>query len=182
VPYLTAAVAVVGALCVLNLLLTTGVIRRLREHTDLLSGPRPDFSADVIAPGKRPAEFTAADAGGTPVGRADAERAGLVAFFAPDCPACKQSLPDFLAVAARSAEPVLAVVAGGLDDDGRPDPAAAGLLAELGRVARVVPEPHAGPVSEAFGVVAYPSWVLLDGPVVAASAVGMDRLPSPSRV
>lgn len=180
--YLTVAVIVVGILCVLDLLLTFGVVRRLREHTELLSVPRTDMSFDVIAVGERPAAFTVADADGVPVGPHDLAADALLGFFTPSCPACKQSLPDFLARAARvpgGRDKVVAVVAGGLGPDGAPAGEAAELVAQLGEVARVLPEAHDGPVSAAFQVVAYPSWVLMDGPQVGASAVGMDQLPSP---
>lgn len=185
-PYLTVAVVVVGVLSVLNLLLTFGVIRRLREHTELLSTRRDEPSFDVIAAGQRPGEFAVADVEGKPVRSDDLEDGTLLGFFTPTCEACKEKLPEFLATAAAmpgGPDKVLAVVAGALDDGG----AAAGaegeaLIAELGRVARVVPEPHDGPVSAAFKVVAYPSWVLMEGSVVGASAVGMDRLPTPTPV
>jgi len=36
---LSAAIVVVGLLCLADLLLTFGVIRRLREHTEQLTGP-----------------------------------------------------------------------------------------------------------------------------------------------
>jgi hypothetical protein len=182
-PYLTAAVVIVGALCVLNLLLTFGVVRRLREHTELLSARRPDMSSDVIATGEQPGGFTVADTEGTPVGPADLAGDALLGFFTPTCPACRESLPEFLALAARvpgGRDKVVAVVSGALEADGsHAGGDAADLMARLGEVARVLPEPHDGPVSAAFQVVAYPSWVLMDGPVVGASAVGMDRLPSP---
>lgn len=183
-PYLTVAVVVVGVVSVLNLLLTVGVIRRLREHTELLSARGAERSFDVIATGQRPGEFAVADVDGRPVRNDDLDGGTLLGFFTPTCEACKEKLPEFLATAAAfpgGPDKVLAVVAGALDDNGTP---AGGegetLIAELGQVARVVPEPHDGPVSAAFEVVAYPSWVLMEGSVVRASAVGMDRLPSPT--
>jgi hypothetical protein len=181
--YLSVAVAVVGALCVLDLLLTVGVIRRLREHTELLSSRREGMIFDVIAVGQRPGEFTWPDIDGAAVSREDVEGATLLGFFTPTCDMCKTRLPEFLAAATRfpgGRDGVLAVVAGALDDGGGPLAGAEALIAELRAVARVVLEPHDGPVSAAFNVAAYPSWVLMDGRVVGATAVGMDPLPSPS--
>ena len=43
-PILIAAVVVVGCLCLLDLLLTFGVIRRLREHTSMLTAAGEDSS------------------------------------------------------------------------------------------------------------------------------------------
>lgn len=182
-PYLAVTVAVVGVLCVLNLLLTTGVIRRLREHTELLStrGGEPPY--EIIAAGERPGEFAATDVDGLPVRRDDVEGSAVVAFFSPDCPACTEGLPGFVEFAGRfpgGREKVLAVVAGGLADDGSPATDAEALITALRAVTRVVPEEPEGRVAAAFGIGAFPSWVQMEGSLVGASGVGMERLPSPA--
>src|SRR5690606_37070056 len=58
---LTAAVLLVGALCVLNLVLTVGVIRRLREHTELIQNmPRMQPPEQIMLPaGETVGPFTA---------------------------------------------------------------------------------------------------------------------------
>jgi hypothetical protein len=61
-PVLIGAVVVVGVLCLIDLLLTFGVIRRLREHTAMLARFQPggDQVAGLTA-GGTPEAFTATD-------------------------------------------------------------------------------------------------------------------------
>jgi thiol-disulfide isomerase/thioredoxin len=175
-PYLIAAVIVVGALCVLDLLLTLGVIRRLREHTELLSR-RPTetgTSNAIIAAGQTPGAFAAEDTDGLSVRHDDGRAPQLVGFFSPDCPACRELLPKFVEHAARypgGRPQVLAVVTGsgpGVDD----------LAGQLTGVARVVVEEAGGPVSAAFQVTGSPAWCVLDEHgVVQDGGLGFDRLP-----
>ena len=54
-PILIAAVVVVGGLCLLDLLLTFGVIRRLREHTSMLTGAGGGLRAGCRPGGRRSA-------------------------------------------------------------------------------------------------------------------------------
>ena len=57
---LSAAIVVVGLLCLADLLLTFGVIRRLREHTEQLAGLRgQDAPVTGLADGEIPEPFTA---------------------------------------------------------------------------------------------------------------------------
>jgi peroxiredoxin len=174
-PYLIAAVVVVGALCLVDLLLTLGVIRRLREHTELLSarsGPSMPEQATITA-GDRPAAFTAEDTDGEPVDR-DSPAPRLLGFFSTSCPACTEMLPTFVEHAARfpgGRPQVLAVVAGAPPDIHE-------LTNDLVGVARVVVEEPQGPVATAFEVTGYPTWCLLDEHgVVRDSGLGFDRLP-----
>jgi thiol-disulfide isomerase/thioredoxin len=173
VPYLITAVLVVGALCTLDLLLTVGVIRRLREHTELLASPYGALKDAIIGVGEAPHDFSALATDGTPVRFSATDGPTLVAFFSPNCQACKQKLPDFLAAAARfpgGPERVLAVVA----RDGGDMEALATTLAD---VARVVVETDQPVVTEAFRVKAFPAWALVDGGTVRESGVGLDTLP-----
>lgn len=65
-PYLVAAVIIVAALCLLNLLLTFGVIRRLRRE----EGCTPALEETLILPvGAKVPEFTAVTTAGDPVSR-----------------------------------------------------------------------------------------------------------------
>ncbi|MER7274079.1 hypothetical protein ABT369_06475 [Dactylosporangium sp. NPDC000244] len=139
---LWAAVAVVGVLCLLDLLFTVGVIRRLREHTELLAQLKAALPAmpPLAAPGTRVADV------GVP--------AAIVGFFSPGCGPCAKLLPEFVSHVA--GESVLAVVVG----DG---PEAEGMVAALEPVARVIREDHGGTVAAAFGVSSFPSLFALDG-------------------
>ncbi|MDG6106212.1 hypothetical protein Daura_20195 [Dactylosporangium aurantiacum] len=154
---LTFAVVLVGALCVLNLLLTFGVIRRLRD------GDRPAAGA---APQPPMAPVGTAVRGG-PTGW-DGET--LVGFFSPGCGPCERQLPTFVEVA--GARPTHRVVAVVYDPAGQ----SAALVATLRQVAQVVVEdtPH-GALQTAFQVNGYPSYCIVrDGVVVAVAGRAAD--------
>jgi thiol-disulfide isomerase/thioredoxin len=180
---LTAAVVVVGALCVFDLVLTLGVVRRLREHNDMLSrlaggGPSGDATVPV---GQPVGPFSAVATSGRRVGRDGPGRIRLAGFFSPGCTPCAEQLPEFLRYAERFRGPVLAVVAADPAADG--DGQAARYVAELEPVAQVVVEPEGGPVCRAFGVSAFPVLCLLgDDGRVRASGYSMAALPDLARV
>lgn len=174
-PYQTAGIAVLGALTLLNLLLTYGVIRRLREHTRLLAGI--GSAAPMLAPGSTVGDFAATTLDGELVSRDALSGQTLVGFFSPGCPACTERLPDFVARAATPAHGrarTLAVIAGG-------DESYAAQREQLAAVARVVVEPErSGPVGRAFGVSAYPVFALVDpAGEVLASGYTLDSIPAP---
>jgi hypothetical protein len=177
-PVLIATIAIVGFLCALDLLLTFGVIRRLREHTTMLSAQRA--AADVpwgLSPGEFPAEFSAA----TTDGEAVTGTAGLrvVAFFAAWCSVCPERVPSFLEYLGSNAiarDSVLAVV---VDGGSEPPP----YLARLDAVAQVTFEPSDGALAAAFKVDGFPAFVLLDaGGAVLVSGWDPAELPAPAAV
>ncbi|GAA0464384.1 redoxin domain-containing protein [Streptomyces olivaceiscleroticus] len=155
-PFLIAAVVLVGVLCAADLILTVGVIRRLRDHAErlaLLSGE------GGIAVGDEVGEFSVATVDGRLVVTRDAlsEDAGgtVVAFFSPDCEPCEETLSRFVPYAAELRAggcPVLAAVVG---DPGEQTDA---FVAALSPVAHVVAERHPdGPLSAAFRIGAVPT-------------------------
>jgi thiol-disulfide isomerase/thioredoxin len=154
---LTAAVVVVGALCVVDLLLSVGIIRRLREHTEMLSQLRSTSSVptSLPGPGTRVDEFTATSTEGTGVALGAAGGESLIGFFSPGCGPCATVLPEFVDHAAVAGAAVLAVIVG----DG---PEVAQMTAALEPVAQVVHEQHGGAVSGVFGVAMFPSLFVLD--------------------
>jgi len=174
-PYLASAVVAVGALGLVNLLLTLAVIRRLRQHTELLSNRPAAPEGGVLAVGERPAHVATVDTDGLPV-TIGPDGPRLVGFFSPECQPCKTKLPDFVAQVTGypgGRQRVLAVVAG--DTSGSAD-----FTGALIGVARVVVEPADGPLTTAFQVSGFPAWCVLDEHgVVQHSAVGLDRLPVP---
>jgi len=178
-PFLTAAVVLVGVLCLINLLVSYGVIRRLREHAALLAS-RNGVVDDSMAPvGSTVAGFAAIASDGTAVDPTSFAVPTLVGFFAPGCPACEELLPAFLAIHAtgvdadgRKVQRVLAVVTEGQT---APDYAA-----RLSGSVPVVGGEQAQRMAAAFGVRGYPCVCVVDpGGVIAA--VGT-RLVSPLRV
>ncbi|WP_068756454.1 TlpA family protein disulfide reductase [Thermobifida cellulosilytica] len=165
---LTVAVILVGALCVLNLTLTVGVIRRLREHTELIQnavriGPPEQI---MLPAGETVGPFSAVTEEGVEVSRDTLADETLVGVFSPTCSACAEQLPLFVD-RARSfpggRDNVLAVVVGSREE-------AAEQLARLAPVARVAVEDHGGPVAQALGVKGFPAFARLaaDGKVLAS--------------
>ncbi|WP_026212553.1 TlpA family protein disulfide reductase [Longispora albida] len=163
--YLTAAVVLVGGLCVLNLLLTLGVIRRLREHTELLSRRGSVADDRTPQPGQVIGEFSS---GGLVT--ADLGERTLVGFFSPSCAPCKEMLPSFVELAKGYAGPVVAVVVAAGDED------APGSVAALEPVARVVVEAPGGAAGKAFGVSAWPTFLVVSGGRVEVAGHDVDSV------
>lgn len=165
-PVLAAAVAIVGVLCLLNLLLTFGVIRRLREHTQLIANTRaaaPPLTSLVA--GEQVDDFTAVATDGESL----SGPAGLhvVGFFSSSCSACPERVEPFvnyLAAHRIAPEQALSVLVGA----DRDTPPYADRLAEASRVCA---EPDDGALTKAFKVVGFPAFCVLDstGALVTAS-------------
>jgi hypothetical protein len=165
-PYVVAAVVLFGLIATVNLLLTIGVVRRLREQTTELAELRdraPMGGAETSLPvGATVAPFEAATVDGRTVTLASFGERPLVGFFSPSCQPCKERLPGFVKHAGRrlgGPDTVLAVVAGTTQGS-------ADYVEQLGAVATVVVEPDMGPVQKAFGITGFPSFLLIrDGEV-----------------
>ncbi|MFG1805964.1 hypothetical protein [Streptomyces sp. NPDC049040] len=162
-PYLVTLVVVLTALCLLDLALTVGVVRRLREHTELLgrrpaAGSRAPAERLAILPeGEVAADFEAAATDGSTVSRAAIDTPLLVGVFSPTCDTCHEALPGFLDLAARvpgGAAKVLAVVVAGMGDTGP-------LCAKLEPVSRVVVERMGGALTSALTIRAFPAFALV---------------------
>jgi thiol-disulfide isomerase/thioredoxin len=179
--YLAVSVAVVAAIAVLNLLLTLGVARRLREHAARLAelpadglGPPPDL---VLAAGTRPAEFHAETVDGGEVSLASLATPALLGFFSPDCPPCREWIPRFVQAAGELPEgraQALAVVIGNATGGGDE-------VAQLRPVAQVVVEPSDGPVSRAFELKGWPALCRLgaDGTIITNDSEAALAAPAP---
>ncbi|GHC74297.1 TlpA family protein disulfide reductase [Streptomyces cinnamoneus] len=176
-PVLTAAVVLVGTLCTLDLILTLGVIKRLRDHGTLLTklADNAPGRPPVIEVGEEVGEFTAVTVDGDVLTRESLTGDTLVAFFSPNCAPCHEMVPKFAAYAravAGGRGRVLAVVVGTTDR-------ARGQVAELAPVARVVVENGDPVVAEAFKVRGFPTLLRVtqdrDGrQVIAGNRVDLD--------
>lgn len=177
-PYLVAAVVVVGLLCLLDLLLTFGVIRRLREHTTHLEKLLDGARLGLRAPGERVDDFAATTTDGEPVSRGLLSGETVVAFFSPACGPCKEKAPAFAEqVRARSLDrqQVLAVVAEDGADGEDEGAAMARALAAAGRVVRDGTGERS--VAAAFGVSAFPAYCLVDAEgVIRVVGPDLERL------
>jgi peroxiredoxin len=156
------AVALIGALSLINLMLTFAVIRQLRRHGELPShGPGLDTHRPPwhLPPGTPAPEFTAETVTGETISLSDLTGSrSVVAFLAMNCAPCREQLPQLREYASSipgGAAQVLAVVIGDREKADR-------YMRELSGVATVVVEPIHGPVVQAFSVGGYPTIYALD--------------------
>lgn len=163
----------VSALIVLvlaNLLLTFGVIRRLREHTqkmaDMQSNSFTPFQS--LEPGTVVPEFaTASTTTGGKFSRADLQNGmSIVAFHSVDCRACEMDAPAMTArLQSEVGEDVSAyvVVAVPPESEEGSDKHLNEITESLQGSAAVIREPlSTGPVQSAFKINSYPSYVVVD--------------------
>lgn len=170
---LTAAVIVVGLLCVVDLLLTFGVIRRLRKHTELLNSHSSDAATMSLAPGDLPPSFTATEADGTTLSGPAGLR--VVAFFSASCSICPLRAPDFVAYLRDNQLPRDAALAVLLADEDASVPYAD----QLAEVATVTRQAADGELATAFGVLGYPAFCVLDADgAVQATSFNPAELPA----
>ncbi|MEU8234558.1 hypothetical protein AB0C12_33640 [Actinoplanes sp. NPDC048967] len=168
--YSAAFLTVAGLVAGLNLVLTLGVIRRLRRHAELIAeaGDGRSASRPSLPPaGETPREFSTLTVDHERIDRTVFGDLTLLGFFSPSCPPCQEQVDPFIAYANAMPEghrAALAVVVG--------TPAeAAAFVERLRPVARVVVEPLGGPVSGAFDVDGLPAVGLVgrDGAVIRSS-------------
>lgn len=162
---LTAAVVLVGVLVLFDLLLTLGLVKRVRSHAEVLDklvNARPSHAeSGGLEPGQLPpgtvvGEFAATTSDGLEISRASFTDGALIGFFSTWCETCAEQLPGFLAYAEPlGRERVLAVVHGG-------EELLPGLIAKLSKVAQVVVEPDNGPIAKAVGADATPTMAVID--------------------
>ncbi|MDH6139378.1 thiol-disulfide isomerase/thioredoxin [Kitasatospora sp. GP30] len=138
----------------LNLLLTLGVVKRLREHTELLAVPGgPGGAPAAVEVGTEIGTFSAETVDGERLTDADLGDDTVVAFFSPTCAPCKAKLPKFVEYAAglpTGPAGALAVVVG------EPEESSA-FVSRLSAVARTVQESRGGELAEAFQARAFPT-------------------------
>jgi thiol-disulfide isomerase/thioredoxin len=156
---MTAVVAVIGVIAVLNLALTLGVLRRLREGAPV----RPERRLPAV--GAAVADFHTVDVDGRELSLHDLTGPAVVGFFTPGCAPCTALLPEFVATAAEPNRQAIAVI---VVDPGEDDTEYRRLLAPAART--VVERPH-GTMQRAFGAGTFPTIAVLDAhhTVIASS-------------
>src|SRR5579859_2217271 len=167
---ISAAVIVIGCLCLVDLLLTFGVLRRLREQAAQL-GRVGQLPSPGLPPGSRPGAFAATGRSGHALSGPDGWQ--IVAFFSAACPACADQVAPFVTYVHShhlSSDAVLAVV---VAEDEAP------YVAELSGAAQVCVESPEGPLSAAFATTGFPAFFVLD-PTGAVAAAGYDPLVLPA--
>lgn len=164
-PYLVVAVALVGVLCLLNLLLLFGVIRRLREQSSMLKPP-----SLTLPVGEAVGDFSAVTTTRETVSTDTLGDGTLVGFFSSTCQPCHEKLPDFVAFAETTTVRALAVVATAPDEG-------ADMISALGSVADVVVvESLSSPVAKAFDVRGTPAFVTVERGRVSATGLPASQL------
>src|SRR5215469_7553432 len=155
---LSAAIVVVGLLCLTDLLLTFGVIRRLREHNEQLAHFNgADAPVSDLAVGATLAPFTARSISGEPLSGPTGLR--MVAFFSAGCSACPERVPafvDYVRANQIARDSVIAVII-----SSQPEPVS--YQEDVAAVAPVRVEPLDGGLADAFKVRGFPTFFLLDG-------------------
>lgn len=164
-----AAVALVGALGLVNLLLSIGVIRRLRQHTELLERRPPsaddDVPASAVPVGTALGAFRSTSTQGVEVAFDTSAERLLVAFLSPDCSPCRTRLPHLLDHLAQNPDVrALAVVIeeGGTEAD---------MVAQLEPAVPVVVQPWEGELPRLFDIQGTPSFITVEDGVVTATSV-----------
>ena len=176
--FLTAAVVVVGLAVAVDLLLTVGVIRRLRQHTALLNetaGPRtllPPKAGDPIG------AFEAVTLDGQAVSRETLPPGGLVLFLGPGCVGCEKQLPALVEELRASGRPQAATLA---IIPAEPEKAAH-MISALESLAMVVCEPPPSTyLQDAFGVWSSPWAIAVDGDTITAISANLPQLVASAR-
>ncbi|MGW4895025.1 TlpA disulfide reductase family protein [Kitasatospora sp. NPDC004240] len=159
-----ALTGLLALLCLFNLALTLGIVRRLRVMDRARDGGPATVSGAVD-------DFTVTAASGATVGRADLVPGTVLAFLSPGCPPCAALLPRFIEAvrdAGLPATEVVAVVMPGEDAEEAREYARA-----LAGVAVLVDGEAARTVSAACGVRGFPA-VCAIGPDGRIHEVGGD--------
>ncbi|MEV5709239.1 TlpA disulfide reductase family protein [Actinoallomurus sp. NPDC052274] len=180
-PALIAAVLLIGLLCTFDLILTLGVIKRLREHTELLSVMGSAGVPPIIEVGTEIGDFSTSTVDGESVNRESLSGETLVAFFSPTCAPCQEKLPKFVEYARSMSggrNHVLAAVVGGVEE-------AAPFVAALSPVAQVVVADRDSMLATAFNAKAFPTVLMVASDhsgrlVVTSNEVDLEPLNAPA--
>jgi thiol-disulfide isomerase/thioredoxin len=171
---LTSAVVLLTALCLINLVLTLGVVRRLREISREAGRVHDPTEAGRLPAGADVGAFSALTTDGTTVSRETVNGPTLIGFFSPDCPPCVDAVPEFVGYAHTvpgGRDRVVAVVLAKPGSGGE-------LAAELRDVAQVITGPDASATQQALAVLALPTVYLIDErATVLASGSRCPQLP-----
>jgi hypothetical protein len=176
--FLTAAGVLAMALCLVNLLLIVGVVRRLREHETRLAELqelRPAMGPRFLPVGSGVPEFSSATIDGKVVShRTLAGGRSVIAFLQSNCRPCHDRLPALRALAAEmpgGRERVMAVVTG--------DGGAAEMIDGLREAVQVVSGAQAAPVVRAFEVTGFPTFYAIEGGEVRAAGADPRHMAVP---
>ena len=170
---LVAALVLVAAVSLLNLVLVLAMARRLRQYADLFDGLRPaDVGGSTKPAGSVVAPFTAVSVDGTQIDERWFVAPTLVAFLSPGCRPCAELLPSVVAATTRWR--TLAVIEPG-DEAAEQE-----YVSVLADAATVLTGEQARAAAAAFGVRGYPAVCVVDANrVVSATGTHLLTVPDP---
>ncbi|GGO77871.1 TlpA family protein disulfide reductase [Nonomuraea cavernae] len=175
-PFLVAGMVVFGLLCLVNLVLTLAVIRRLREHTEQLVALKAGDPAEVLlATGTSLPVFEAESVDGETID-SRVTSPEVVALLSTECSVCLDQLPDLVGLITDRRVDRPAAVAVIMGDDSAQ---AEQLVEKLRPVASVVRQPWGGPIEKAFQARAFPAFYLASEGVVRAASISVMELDRP---
>jgi thiol-disulfide isomerase/thioredoxin len=178
--YLIATLAV-GLVCLLDLVLTVGVVRRLRDHAghlERLLAAGQGGATPLLVPGTTVPAFDGVTVDGEAISFESFGDKALVGFFSPGCAPCESLVDEFAEHAMRfgGRDHVLAVLTAAPNQD------TSKYLGQFAGIAHVVVEGPDGAVGTAFRTNSYPSVYLLDivdgAGAVVASGTSMTNIPA----
>ena len=178
---LSGAVTVIGALTLLNLLLTLGVIRRLRDHDRRLATGGAGLPIDEAEPliGSPLPKFAAMAIGEIQVSdRELVQGRAYIGFFSTACRPCQEQLPIFAdSLTSQDRDQILIVI----NEDSAEPGQLATLVERADAVGRVILENPMGPVAMAFGVRKLPTMLMVQDGILRASSHIASKLPLPAQ-
>lgn len=172
------AIGVVGALCLMNLVLTLALARQLRGLSEMMKNRRAGTLQNfAYKAGDRAPQFAATTTTGevrTLDGAAGSRL--LIAFFTAICPSCHvqaERPKEYAASSAGESTKILVVISG-------PANKASEFGQDMGDTIRVAVEPPLGPTAAAFKIETYPAFYLVgaDGRIEAGART-VAGLPTP---
>lgn len=173
---LASVVAVVGVLCILNLLLTLGVVRRLREHGAMIAAANmTELPVIGLAKSDPVPPFSVVTIDGETLTNESGLR--VMAFLSSSCSICPERVGPFADYIRSHRIPRDGVLTVAVGPASEPPPYLDG-LADLTKVC--VEQDDSG-VARAFKVNGFPAFCLLDADgVVLATGYDPTMLPHPA--
>lgn len=177
-PFVVAGLVLVGVLCLIDMLLTFAVLRRLREHSARLAeipeftmNGGPEYSAKFA--GLPLPEFSARAVDGAEVSTPSMRgRPGLVAVFSAGCGPCRDQYPVFAAWAGVADANAMALVTGADSTE------AAEMTGRLADVSVVVAGAEADALADRLGVTVFPTFLQVDDAgVVVKAETNLSMIP-----
>jgi hypothetical protein len=164
-----AAIVLVGTLCVLNLLLTFGVMRRLREHSAALSATSDDTTSEASETLKL-RKFV-----GKPLPEVVQYRPRLLGLFHGGCSTCVVEAAHFARTSAGEGTNALAAIIGKAADSEA--------LLDLLRDVPKITGPEAAQLMKQLELYIWPSFLRMDADgVVLSAGVTVEAVLEPSQV